>query len=328
MAGQAVWIYFYVKTSVHPDPRRFINSKLVRWRAYVAFMYVFGGMYSCLNLSLWWSVAIDAIFKCKYREEFGTRSNLLFCLLFPLFAVWMVIYPAFGPLIILPPVQRRAFAHECDSWAAQVVLDGRSYKDPGYVANTAIFTTSQDTSPLFSFDLIQTDPSFASFHFRQFDALESAMDSTLVPVVRSITYDLVKQSFNGTCAISDGSDTPCLNGSFDLVDFALNLNYTLPGRSNVESRSRSELPGWKVYGGLPTFTLRSLGLDGMLGEPVLKTATTAAGDCTRLKVCLASSPDTNANGPVGPDTLVPLGLMLASHANYSLECTKPPKRKK
>ncbi|KAH7107288.1 hypothetical protein BKA62DRAFT_128297 [Auriculariales sp. MPI-PUGE-AT-0066] len=251
MAAQAVWIYFYVDTSVHPIPPKFINSTKARWSAYVAFMYVFGALLSFFNFFLWGSIAMVAVCRCEFRENFGKFGNVLFCIVILPIAWWMFVYPAFGAKIILPPVQRRAFFHDCDSWAAQVVLDARGYRDPGSVVNTAIFTTSRDNSPLFSFDLVQNDSSFANFHFRKFDASESTLNSSLVPVVRSISYDFVKHSVNGTCVTPDGSNDTCLNGSFNLVNFSLDLNYTLPGRSHLESRSKSEQSNWKVGDGLP-----------------------------------------------------------------------------
>ncbi|KAH7107289.1 hypothetical protein BKA62DRAFT_128325 [Auriculariales sp. MPI-PUGE-AT-0066] len=206
MAGQAVWIYFYVKTSLHPDPDRFITSTFTRWKFYIIFMYLFGGAYTILNLSLWGSLAMSVLCKCDFRARCGSILNPLFCVFFPLFAGCMIAFPAFGPLI-----------HLCNAahLSTNVTPGGAGtarraqLQGPGYIANTAVFTTSRDNSPMFSFDLTnQTDPLFASFHIRQFNAPESALSSSLVPAVRSITYDFVRQSFNGTCATSRGAILP------------------------------------------------------------------------------------------------------------------------
>ena len=226
-----------------------------------------------------------------------------------------------GSLIFTTPLQRVIYNHRCDKWAAQVVLDGRSYKDPLYVPNTALFVTAGDSRPLFTYDLDQTESSWARFHFRKFESPEETLEPQYIPVVRDIVYDFVNLKVNGTC----GTDaTPCLSGSFDMEGLMMDLTFNLTASGpQVHSRARSAERQWTWNGGHPATIYKTVKDDGSLGDTLLQTTVTRANDCTRLKTCLAGSKIEGAGGVFGPDVLLPLGIMLAKQGAYGVACTTP-----
>ncbi|KAH7107290.1 hypothetical protein BKA62DRAFT_128351 [Auriculariales sp. MPI-PUGE-AT-0066] len=337
MAAQAVWIYFYFDALVvHPNPRRFITSTHLRWIAYCVFMYIFGSIAAVINFFLWGYMALLAISGdlCDYDGRHKRWVTIPVGVLVPAFALGMTIFPVLSPPIFLDAARRNVFDHKClasETWGAQVVLDGRGYKDPLYVPNSAVFTTTTNVegrrvnAPLYTYYLDQASAAYATFRLQQFDAPEASIDPALVPALRSIVYNFSSHSVNGTCVAPGQNNTssPCLSGSFSTGQFAVVTNYTLPGQSTVHARSHSGGTQWAWFNGSPSLILKSDAQE----EPLLETATTRPRDCSKLKVCLAGSKDPSAGGPVGPETLVPLGLMVAKQAAFALSCTTPSKQK-
>ncbi|KAH7107296.1 hypothetical protein BKA62DRAFT_667478 [Auriculariales sp. MPI-PUGE-AT-0066] len=299
LAAQGVWIYTYIDTHIHPNPRKWINSTSQRWGAFTAFMWIFGTIETMINFYLFGAVALMAL-SCSLWKDGGKVWTTLCFFIVPPICIFFIIVPMWGCLIFIAPAQRQEYYHACDTWPLQVVLDGRGYKDPLYVPNSAVFMTAKTNLPLFTFDMEQTEPSFAHFHLRKFDVDENSIDATLKPAIRSITYDFVNLRINGTCV----DDAPCLSGSFSTDRLAVDLQYNLTaGAAVTHSRAQSQDIHWS--------------------DKVLETATTKYTDCTQLKTCLAGNKLEGGGGPVGPDVMVALGLMVAKQASYSIACTTP-----
>ena len=289
-----------------------ISTKLrLRW--------LFGIIYSFINFFLFGALGLFAL-TCNICSGFKPMS-ILSAIVVPPICIFFIVVPMFGSLIFTIPLQRVAYNHRCDSWAAQVVLDGRGYKDPLYIANTALFLTAGNSRPLFSFDLDWPDKSSVRFRLRKFESPEESIEPQYTPVLREIVYDLVNVRVNGTC----GTDaTPCLSGNFELDRLMMDLKFNLTTDSpEVHSRAQSSDRSWTWTDGHPAVIYKTLFDDGSLGDAVLQTTVTRVNDCTRLKVCLAGSKAEGSGGVFGPDVLAPLGILLAKQSRYAWFCTKP-----
>ncbi|EJD46138.1 hypothetical protein AURDEDRAFT_164796 [Auricularia subglabra TFB-10046 SS5] len=322
-ACQAVWIYYYIRTCVHPNPRIAINSKHSMWSAYVAFMYIFGALDSMLNFVVAGAVGIQFLM-FSFVDTLGKALSLVLAIIVPAIAAAFIVMPMFGGLIVLGPVQRHTYNHRCDEFRLQVVLDGAGYRDPRYVPDIAQFSLAggRGGAPLFSYDLEQIEVDVWTFAFRTFDAPEDTIPPELVPTLRSVSYNFADSSINGTCATPGGNDTLCVTGTFNPghhMSFDLFANTT---GTRVHTPSRIVDREWAFTDDAPSLILRTVEDDGKLGDVILRTAVTKKGDCTKLKVCVDGDSDDDA-GAVGASVLVPLGLILARQGDYAIHCTTP-----
>jgi len=150
-------------------------------------------------------------------------------------AVVMIVLPTFGPLIVGPPLQAHVHKHMCDKSGAQVVLDGRSFKEPPFIASAARFYPSGSSRELFTFELEQTSLASAVFRFRTFNRDATTLPSQLVPALRSISYDFDRGPLSGSSSC-DGTEGSCLEGTFDLNRLAMDLTSNITGKV-VHTRS-------------------------------------------------------------------------------------------
>lgn len=322
-ACQATWIYYYIRTCVNPNPRILINSKHSRWSAYVAFMYIFGALDSMLNLMVAGAAGLHFLV-CGSRETLGTFVSVILAVIVPAIAAGFIVMPMFGGLIVLGPVQRHTYNHRCDDFRLEVVLDGAGYRDPRYVPDLAQFSLgrARGGAPLFSYDLDQIDVDVWTFAFRAFDAPEESIPPAFMPALRSIAYNFVDFSVNGTCATPGGNDTLCVTGTFDpgnFMSFDLFANTT---GTRVHAPSRIADREWAFRDDAPSLILRTVEGDGTLGDTIMRTAVTKKGDCTKLKICVDGDSEDDASA-VGASVLVPLGLILARQGDYAIHCTTP-----
>ena len=283
------------------------------------YRYLFGIGHTIINVLIWGGLSILALKADLFGVEGPRRAaSIAAAWIVPILAIFMIIMPTWGALIIGPPIQTRVYNHMCDHSGAQVVLDGRSFKEPPFVASAAKFYSSGSSRQLFSFELEQNSLASAVFRFRTFNTDASSLPSELVPALRSISYDFDRRRLTGTC---DGMEGSCLDGTFDPDRLAMDLTSNITG-SIVHSRSQSQYDRWVWDQDLPSLILRAVGDDGTLGNKVLETAVWKVKDCTSLKVCINGG----GNGPVGPEVLAPLGIMLSKQASHSYVCTTPKKK--
>ena len=324
------WIAFYVITYIHPNPRRVINSTVGSWKAYTGFMYAsflmsftqtrlnegyryaFGAAHSIFNLMAWGALALIALSGDLFRHR---ALSVAAAFIIPIIALGMIIMPTFGGIIVRAPIQAHAYKHMCDNSGAQVVLDGRSYKEPPFVASVTKFYQSASSRQIFTFELQQTNLSTAVLQFRSFNADATTLPSQLVPSLRSITYSFDRRQLTGSC---DGVEGSCLNGTFDIDWLAMDLTSNTTG-AVIHTRSQSQHDRWLWDQDSPSLVLRAVADDGTLGDIILQTAVSKVNDCTSLKVCINGS----GNEPVGPEVLAPLGIILSKQASHSYICTMP-----
>ena len=289
--------------------------RCVELSAKLKFRWIFGIIYGSINLFVFGGLS-HAVFFC----DFCLAPIISLVILQPISLFFMVV-PAFGSLILIPPLREVAYNHRCDSWSAQVVLDGRGYKDPHTVLDTALFLTGGDSRPLFSFDLDRPQEGWARFYLRKFESPEETIESQYIPALREIVYDFVNLRLNGTC----GTDaTPCLSGNFELDRLTMDLKFNLTaGTPEVHSRAQSNDQSWVWTDGHPAVIYKTLDNDGSLSDTMLQTTLTSKDDCTKLKTCLERSKAEGSGGVFGPDVLAPLGILLAKQSRYAWLCTKP-----
>jgi len=281
--------------------------------------WIFGMLYSTINGFIFGAIGLAAL-TCEVWPEVKPVAIISAFVLPPICAFFIVV-PTFGSIIFITPIRQMAYNHRCDSWAAQVVLDGRGYKDPLSLPSTALFVTAGDSRPLFSFDLDQPQEGWARFYLRKFESPEETIESQYIPALREIVYDFVNLRLNGTCGTNA---TPCLSGKFELDRLIMDLQFNLTTNSpEVHSRAQSSDRSWSWPDEHPTLNYKTLFDDDSPGDEVLQTTVTRAGDCTRLKTCLAGSRAEGSGGVFGPDVLAPLGILLAKQSQYALSCTKP-----
>ncbi|KZV99158.1 hypothetical protein EXIGLDRAFT_259623 [Exidia glandulosa HHB12029] len=284
-------------------------------------MYIFGTVISFMNIAIWGSIAVHFI-TCEF-DGLGCFGSWVGALFMPIIALGMMVFPTFGGLIVLSPVQNNAWHHRCDPFKVQVILDGRSYKDPRYTPDVARFYVGNGAAPLFTYDLDQTNSDAWTFHFRTFDAPEDSLPPAFVPVLRAVTYNFVDNTLNGTCTVSGGNDTLCMTGTFNPGNFlSFDLNYNITG-TPVHAPSRAFDKQWAFSDDAPSLILRSVEADNSLGDVILRTAVTKRSDCTQLKVCVDGLSGQGDAAAVGPEVMAPLGLMLARQGDYGIQCTTP-----
>ena len=145
----------------------------------------------------------------------------------------MIVLPTFSPVIFGRALQAHAYKHMCDKSGAQVVLDGRSFKEPPFIASAARFYPSGSSRELFTFELEQTSLASAVFRFRTFNRDATTLPSQLVLALRSISYDFDRGRLSGSC---DGTEGSCLEGTFDMNRLAMDLTSNITGKV-VHTRS-------------------------------------------------------------------------------------------
>jgi len=291
--------------------RRLLHARLIR-----ACRYLFGAAHCIVNLGLWGIPAVVSL-GCglvKTGTPYRRTKSAVAAIFLPLIAPFMIVLPVAGGPIISPFVRRQVYNHMCDSYGAQVVLDGRSYKQPLSVPDTAHFYTSESQQPLFTFEFEQSNLSSAVFRFRGFDTAPTTLSSELVPALQSISYDFYTRRLTGTCNNITGS---CLDGTFDAGHLTVDISSNITGTS-VRSRSQSEHKQWIWSKDEPSFILRSVADDGTLGQKILQTDIPKVRDCTLLKVCL----DGSGRDLVGPEVLAPLGIILSKQVSHSNKCSR------
>ena len=276
-------------------------------------------LYSTLNGFVFGAIGLAAL-TCQVWPDVKPVAIISAFILPPICAFFIVV-PTFGSIIFTTPLRQVAYNHRCDSWAAQVVLDRRGHKDPLSLPNKALFVTAGESRPLFSFELDQPEASLARFYLRKFESPEETIEPQYIPALREIVYDFTNLRVNGTC----GTDaTPCLSGNFEMDRLMMDLKFNVTADSpEVHSRAQSSDKSWTWTDEHPALIYKTLFDNEGLGDAVLRTTVTRAGDCTRLKVCLAGSKVEGSGGVFGPDVLAPLGILLAKQSQYALSCTKP-----
>ncbi|EMD40472.1 hypothetical protein CERSUDRAFT_111071 [Gelatoporia subvermispora B] len=333
------WVYYYVVTSIDPDPRTAVDRTNSGFIAFYVMMWIFGFIWGCVNLMVWWGY-----YKAVHDEPSsrGLGGLRIFIGLFSTFialplALFMIIMPFFGAWIVTPLAASHFWNHACDGYPMYAILDARSYNQPDYVPNVARFYLASSTSSIFTYDIGSPDGAdFWFFHLREFDTDQSSIPLDNYPTLQSVEYDFINSAVSGNCTVPSGTSedntttTACLHGSFSTSGFfffnitsSVPLNTSSPSSTSPESTLlRSQDKNWIFNNGAPALTLRTLDSSGDLGQTILRTATTAYKDCTQLKVCLAGL-DGSPAGAVGAEVLAPLGIILMNQDNSAIQCTTP-----
>ncbi|EJD45328.1 hypothetical protein AURDEDRAFT_184814 [Auricularia subglabra TFB-10046 SS5] len=305
-AADIIWMYFYVWTGTHPNPRTIINSGDGRWSAFQTGMNFFGFILSTFNAVAWFLVYRSGLIfttparstprpPASPREKTLTPASTFLSrrstqkpknsqkaiawMLSPL-AIATILAPFVTPFAALPLAQEWAWNHRCDGWPIEIVLKGQS--TPG-VQSTATFM--QHHALLYI---------FALYNQRSFAYVPSSAASASPPRVRNITYDLAYSTFTSICS------EPCVSGTMDQdIQGISRLTFVVhssPG--NRTSTLRAVDKGWQAPSEAPSVILR----DETDGFEAMRTVVTKRGDCAALKVCVAELGE--------PEMLVPVGMLL------------------
>ncbi|OCH95962.1 hypothetical protein OBBRIDRAFT_830556 [Obba rivulosa] len=332
------WVYYYVITSIDPNPRTAVDRTNSGFAAFYVMMWIFGFPWGCVNLVVWWGYYKEVIEEPGYSRSRGMNwlVNLFSLFVVLPVALFMIIMPFFGGWIVTPLAASHVWNHACDGYPMFAILDGRSYNQPEYIADVARFYLSGSSSSIFTYDIASPDGSdIWFFHLREFDTAQSSIPLDAYPTLQNIEYDFVNNAVTGNCTIpvdQSGNTTTsaCLHGSFETSGFFFfNITSSVPVNTTDapalqldNALLRSQDKNWIFDFGAPALTLRTLGPDGQLGQTVLRTATTAYKDCTQLKVCLSSIQGPSGSA-VGAEVLAPLGLILLNQDNSAIQCTTP-----
>lgn len=203
-----------------------------------------------------------------------------------------------------------AWAHGCDDYPIQVVLNAKAYRGPVYQPNLALYF--QGNTPLYTYDIFQSSADLWSFDIRTIDSPDLARNQSalLYPSITKVTYNFIDNSVSGNCHSRYSNTTSlCIIGSFNPNDY-LSFNLT-DLRSNLTTYIRAVDKQWAFYHRPPSVLLKDSN-----GALVLRTDITKLGDCTQLKVCAAQNN--------GAGITVPIGLILIRHIDYAIYCTTPP----
>ncbi|KAH8106305.1 hypothetical protein BXZ70DRAFT_431020 [Cristinia sonorae] len=346
--GQAVWLYFYVKASVDPNPRTAVNRTKAAFTGFEIMMFIWGFFLSCINLTMVWTiifwVAMDPLFNGPDWRNVSPRRkafkwSFAIFIAFPICACLLVL-PGFGGWILVPLAQSWAWDHRCDSYPMYAVLDARSFKDPSYIPNVAKFYQTDTNQLLFTYDVNEgTDSDLWMFAVRQFNTPSGLIPVDQYPTLQSIQYDFINTALTGNCTvpISPGSSNTttmaCMTGTYN-PDKWLSFNVTsIVPLNNTDLSTpvpssttllRTVDKEW-VFGdnNAPALILRTVNpvTDQLTDQTVLRTAVTKRGDCTALKVCLSGT--ARLGSIVGAEVLAPLGLILIRQVDHARICTLP-----
>ncbi|KAF8217607.1 hypothetical protein K438DRAFT_4637 [Mycena galopus ATCC 62051] len=314
-ALDAVWITYYIHAATDPNPRDAVNKSHPGWQAYYLIMYVFGFFWGCVNIVMWmWYFQSTGD---PDRTGSGRRSTssqgLRFLrkwghigLVLPV-AIIMGLGPFFAPVIGEKLAQQQAWLHRCDSFAAEVVLNGVFYNSPDNEPAVATFYFRQSNGTLerqYDYNLTKDINDSDIWHF----VLSGSQPPTQIP---SITYYFNNFTFVATCP---GNTTQCNQGSYEGSGF---LSFSIAYSSNstiVNLRAVDKDWDYGHSDDAPSYLLKQVQADGSLGDIVVRTAVTQPGHCTTLKLC-ANDADIA--------TLAPVGLTLFAQNEYSKVCTTP-----
>ncbi|KAH8104032.1 hypothetical protein BXZ70DRAFT_1005586 [Cristinia sonorae] len=346
-AGDGVWVYYYVKTTVDPNPRTVVNKTNGKFTAFEVMMYLFGFPWSIVNgWVIYWLTKVAA------SSEFATRPDgryrrlawwfipILIFIVTPIAAVF-VLLPAFGGWIVVPIVQNWAWNHRCDEYPMFAVLDSRRVQDPSYTPNVARFYQTETNKPLFSYYLNggEEDSDNWRFTLREFHTDQSLIPITLYPTLQSVHYGFLNSTILGNCTVpvssgsSDVTTTSCMTGTFDAgawlsfnLTSAVPFNNTFPSTPvpSTTTLLRALDKEWIFgYNQIPSVILRTVNTltNELTTRTVLKTSVEKRGDCTAMKVCLAGTP--RLGSVVGAEVMGPLGLLLIRQADHARICTLP-----
>jgi hypothetical protein len=244
----------------------------------------------------------------------------------PFFAPFIGLKLSHGngfPIPVVPAlidIQQEVWDHRCDSYPAEVILDGRSYDSPDDQVPLASFYFGQPSlrTKYYEYSITQDENDRNIWHFNL-----SAVEPTVTiptqtyPLVRDLSYRLTNRTLSAVCA--DTPDTPsnatvpCMEGSFKDDDF---LSFTVNDtRSNTVTKLRAVDKEWapNPADAAPSFILKEVNPDNSLGAVALRTA--VRGHRTSLKLCLARE--------TGIDILAALGLTLLRQNDFSIISTTP-----
>ncbi|KAH7102308.1 hypothetical protein BKA62DRAFT_789703 [Auriculariales sp. MPI-PUGE-AT-0066] len=303
-----VWLYFDILSGLYPHRYRFINPNPPHWNAYRTFTIIFGIVCGVLGLCVWSALLglIPDLFRAAPKAFLPlkwTTQLIVFCA-FPALA----FTSPFAILIFTSPVQRHEYNHACDAWPLQAVLNAnRLASSSSMLSNATFCTTGRGSKPLFTYNLDRGNNTFYLDPTDR-DALGQAGQT---PFLQFISYDKqdytvthdsrTETKFNYTMTGICHNDTECLRGAYDPEAMRYDLQYDLTVHSTVQSQDN--------------ITFNSSNDADKHEHTILRRALKA--DCATLKVCLTRSEVADRDGAVGPDVLVPLGLILAEHAAHA-----------
>lgn len=89
-----------IYASIHPNPRIPVNITHSAWTGYTVMMFLFGFVWGCINLLVFWGY-----FCSKFAFGSGRQSIFTMFIVAPI-AVVLILGPFFSPWIALPPAQK------------------------------------------------------------------------------------------------------------------------------------------------------------------------------------------------------------------------------
>jgi len=218
-----------------------------------------------------------------------------------------------------------AWHHRCDSLSSvEVILHGRPFyhsnkKNPS-VACFSFGRQPGRRTEYYKYGMTQddNDPTGTIWHLRRMSVtIPPDLDPVYHPLAQDLSYRFDNHSVAATCTTNSSSAVtiPCMEGSFDNSEDALNLTIMDLRTRNVTKLRARDKGVWAPVEAddAPSVLL----IDDSLGSEVLRTAVTMPGNCTRLKLCLATRRER------GIDVLAAVGLILKAQDNYAYTCTTP-----
>jgi hypothetical protein len=181
-----------------------------------------------------------------------------------------------------------AWNHKCDSFEAEIIIDGRPYNAPVDEPNRATFNFWENgvRIALYEYNMMnsQNDSNIWDFRFVQVES-GVTVPSDLYPLVQDMSFEFANGTFTANCVASAGNATtmPCINGSFNHYG-TLSLT-TTDTRTNITSRLQT-VSTWKNAGdSAPNYILKDVQNGDSLGDTALQTAVAEPGHCSTFKVC-------------------------------------------
>jgi len=308
--GDGAWIYFYIYSAVHPNPRTAVNITHRGWTAYTVLMFMFGFCWGVINLIVFWAYfASEAGFASSYTRKISSM-RLFFNLIIMLpIATVLCLGPFFSPFAGLSLAQKAAWKHGCDNFPVQIILSTKAYNGPSTEPNTAQYFLGKE--PIYTYDIFQQSADDWTFNIRTLDspALANNQSDPIYPSVSNITYNFVDNTVSANCTSPNANTTfRCVDGSFNPNDY---LSFKISDlRDNSTTNLNAVDKQWAFGNDAPSVILKDES-----GVEVIRTDVTNPSACTQLKVCAGRSS--------GADILVPIGLILTRQADYAVECTTP-----
>ncbi|THH33627.1 hypothetical protein EUX98_g498 [Antrodiella citrinella] len=328
--GDGFWMYFYTMSYVQPNPHTAVNRTYKGFQAYKITMFLFGWIWSPVNVLVYWAYFAWAL---------TSRRGRSICIGLPL-TLFIIIIPAFGGWIVVPIVERWAWNHRCDSYPMFAVLDGRGYYDASYVPNVVHFYSGKSlhATPLFTYIInSDSDSDLWTFELREFDNAQDQIPLDYYPTLQSVQYDFLNDTLTGNCTtpVAPGSSitnsTTCMTGTYNPNDWlSFNISSNIPLNNTVSGSPvppttavlRTVDKQWTYDNDAPSLILKTVDpLTNSLQRQVLCTAVGWAADCTQLKVCLAGTG--TPGGLIGAEVLAPLGLVMIRQGDHAATCGQP-----